>query len=249
MLQGHALWPAKKVSQWFGLFLFLFLLFLIPFKSCKAKPYVGLLLQYIVRRGVTSTRWALSNMIRVIFLTLSIWCIIRSLPCLLCIFCSEVRCSGDDPICWQDRALILNRGDLSDYLRIAAELGTHRITVNGYCPGNIDTPMSSSFHPKLILEWFSYLCVWSAQHDSDYCGEDGCKSRSHQEAGKHLWDSSWSCHLVSSTKGSWRCLLHQFDSAAVLGYHGEPSDVASLVSYLASAESHFITGMIHIHLL
>ena len=107
-------------------------------------------------------------MIRVIFLTLSIWCIIRSIPCLLCIFCSEVRCSGDDPICWQDRALILNRGDLSDYLQIAAELGTHRITVNGYCPGNIDTPMSSSFHPKLILEWFSYLCVWSAQHDSNY---------------------------------------------------------------------------------
>ena len=25
----------------------------------------------------------------------------------------------------------------------AAEFGAHRITVNAYCPGNIDTPMSS----------------------------------------------------------------------------------------------------------
>jgi len=32
-----------------------------------------------------------------------------------------------------------------------------------------------------------------------------------------------------------------------VGYNGKPDDVASLVSYLASKEAHFITGMSPLH--
>ncbi|KJA16712.1 hypothetical protein HYPSUDRAFT_171124 [Hypholoma sublateritium FD-334 SS-4] len=78
----------------------------------------------------------------------------------------------------------------------AAEFGKYRITVNAYCPGNIDTPMMHNMIP-IIAE----------------------KTGADPEA-----------------------IKKQFDSAAVVGYHGEPSDVASLVSYIASPGAHFITG-------
>ena len=44
------------------------------------------------------------------------------------------------------------------YLRTAAEFGKYRITVNAYCPGNIDTPMSSSSsHVCSRMSFFLHL--------------------------------------------------------------------------------------------
>jgi NAD(P)-dependent dehydrogenase (short-subunit alcohol dehydrogenase family) len=35
--------------------------------------------------------------------------------------------------------------------------------------------------------------------------------------------------------------------ATAVGYIGQPEDVASIVSYLASKEAHFITGKLLVH--
>ena len=40
----------------------------------------------------------------------------------------------------------------------------------------------------------------------------------------------------------WRDLPGQLRKRSPLGYNGSPAEIASLVSYLASKESHFITG-------
>lgn len=37
-------------------------------------------------------------------------------------------------------------------------------------------------------------------------------------------------------------MIFKLVSSIPLGYKGEPEDIASLVSYLASKEAHFITG-------
>uniref|UniRef100_A0A0W0FFY6 Putative NAD(P)-binding protein n=1 Tax=Moniliophthora roreri TaxID=221103 RepID=A0A0W0FFY6_MONRR len=78
----------------------------------------------------------------------------------------------------------------------AAELGRYKITVNAYCPGNIETPMMHNMIPI----------------------------------------------IAESTGADLETVKKQFENAAVVGYHGQPEDVASLVSYLASPDSHFITG-------
>ncbi|ESK84365.1 acetoin reductase [Moniliophthora roreri MCA 2997] len=81
----------------------------------------------------------------------------------------------------------------------AAELGRYKITVNAYCPGNIETPMS-----------------------------------------KYISVSSPTCKLLSTPR-----IVHNMIPiiAESTGADLEtPEDVASLVSYLASPDSHFITG-------
>ncbi|KZP28719.1 NAD-binding protein [Athelia psychrophila] len=79
---------------------------------------------------------------------------------------------------------------------LAQELGPHRITVNTYAPGIIDTPMSQA-------------------GDALLCKQLGVESG---------------------------VPLAQIAAATPAGYLGKPEDVASLVSYLASKEAHFITG-------
>ncbi|KAH7925242.1 NAD(P)-binding protein [Leucogyrophana mollusca] len=71
----------------------------------------------------------------------------------------------------------------------ALELGQHKITVNSYAPGIIDTPMLDA--------------------------------------------------LLLKNGGD---LSKQAISATAAGYIGQPEDIASIVSYLASGEAHFVTG-------
>ncbi|KAF7969468.1 hypothetical protein HWV62_27253 [Athelia sp. TMB] len=78
----------------------------------------------------------------------------------------------------------------------AQELGPHKITVNTYAPGPIDTQMLTD------------TAVAMAQ-----------KRGFPQEA-----------------------FLKKMHAQSPLGYIGAPEDIASAVSYLASKESHFITG-------
>ncbi|KAF8885319.1 hypothetical protein BD779DRAFT_1673726 [Infundibulicybe gibba] len=73
----------------------------------------------------------------------------------------------------------------------AQELGPHRITVNSYAPGAINTALLKA--------------IGNAVGREDTIVEDEAEN-------------------------------------CALGYTGEPKDVASLVSYLASEEAHYITG-------
>ncbi|RDB31129.1 Diacetyl reductase [(S)-acetoin forming] [Hypsizygus marmoreus] len=74
----------------------------------------------------------------------------------------------------------------------AKEWGQHKITVNTYCPGAIETEMLENI------------------------GKD----------------------LVSSVKE----FYEMQSKTSPLGYNGKPEDIASIVSYLASKEAHWITG-------
>ncbi|ESK84429.1 acetoin reductase family protein [Moniliophthora roreri MCA 2997] len=78
----------------------------------------------------------------------------------------------------------------------AKELGPHKITVNAYAPGCIETEM---------MEQYDFV---HAQRTDGQVGD--------------------------LTKG--------LATLSCLGYNGSPSEVASLVSYLASDAAHFITG-------
>ncbi|KZP28672.1 NAD(P)-binding protein [Athelia psychrophila] len=79
---------------------------------------------------------------------------------------------------------------------MAQEMSPHRITVNTYAPGCIDTPL-----------WHSINSTFAKEFKLD----------------------------VEVTKAN-------FTANSALGYIGQVDDVASLVSYIASKESHFITG-------
>jgi len=76
----------------------------------------------------------------------------------------------------------------------ALELGPHRITVNSYAPGAINTPMTNG------------------------------------------------THIRGQSEAEQTETLKQLVALASVGYIGQPEDVASVVSYLASKEAHFITG-------
>ncbi|TFK66470.1 acetoin reductase family protein [Pluteus cervinus] len=78
----------------------------------------------------------------------------------------------------------------------AREFGPHKITVNAYAPGAIETPM------------LEYIDIANAE----------------------------------STGGKRGDLLEAGLKLTPLGYRGTPTEIASLVSYLASKEAHFITG-------
>ncbi|OAX42771.1 NAD(P)-binding protein [Rhizopogon vinicolor AM-OR11-026] len=80
----------------------------------------------------------------------------------------------------------------------ALQLGRHRITVNSYAPGIIETPLIAAARAKFV--------------------EQGVKVNYFQER----------------------------TEASAVGYTGQPEDVASIVSYLASKEAHFITGKLSI---
>jgi len=77
----------------------------------------------------------------------------------------------------------------------ALELGKHKITVNSYAPGVIETPMSISL----------------------------------------------SGHLPTMDKEATDGMLSRVLGKPIL-HTGQPEDIASIVSYLASKEAHFITG-------
>jgi len=49
-------------------------------------------------------------------------------------------------------------------------------------------------------------------------------------------------HEISEKIGGWDTLVSMENSRNPVGYIGKPEDIASLVCYLASKESHFITG-------
>ncbi|THU78397.1 NAD(P)-binding protein [Dendrothele bispora CBS 962.96] len=78
----------------------------------------------------------------------------------------------------------------------AGELGRHKITVNAYAPGLINTSMAQGLD------------------------ENAQKNHNWQPGDFAKWVSDRS----------------------ILGYNGQPEDIAGLVSYLASDEAHFITG-------
>ncbi|KZP26769.1 NAD(P)-binding protein [Athelia psychrophila] len=80
---------------------------------------------------------------------------------------------------------------------MAQEVGPHRITVNSYAPGAIDTAMLRTM-------------------DATFA-----KQRPDAKEGDYYKMANDRCPL---------------------GYNGTPEDVASVVSYLASQEAHFITG-------
>ncbi|KAF9459799.1 hypothetical protein BDZ94DRAFT_1267383 [Collybia nuda] len=73
----------------------------------------------------------------------------------------------------------------------AKDLGPHKITVNAYAPGYINTPMLNS---------------------------------------------------IGSNLGGWESYEKNAIGITPMGRLGEDADIASIVSYLASKESHFITG-------
>ncbi|KZP24016.1 NAD-binding protein [Athelia psychrophila] len=79
---------------------------------------------------------------------------------------------------------------------LAQELGPHRITVNTYAPGIIDTPLMHNVEAAIA-----------------------------QKSGQELG-----------------ALAAGINAQTALGYIGKPEDIASLVSYIASKEAHFITG-------
>ncbi|KZP23999.1 NAD-binding protein [Athelia psychrophila] len=79
---------------------------------------------------------------------------------------------------------------------LAQELGPHRITVNTYAPGFIDTPMLQK---------------------SDAA-------------------------IAKKTGAEVGASIAKYTAQTPLGCIGKPEDVASLVSYIASKEAHFITG-------
>jgi len=80
---------------------------------------------------------------------------------------------------------------------MAQELGSHRITVNSYCPGAIETPMLKEI------------------------------------------DAAFAKMKPDAKEGDYYKLA---DAKSPLGYKGAPEDIASVVSYIASKEAHFITG-------
>ncbi|KAF9455889.1 hypothetical protein BDZ94DRAFT_1315716 [Collybia nuda] len=80
----------------------------------------------------------------------------------------------------------------------AAEFGPHKITVNAYAPGAIETALLNGLDADVV-------------------------ERSRGE----------------KAPGDWKGLISTNNS---LGYQGTTAEIASLVSYLASKESHFITG-------
>jgi len=71
------------------------------------------------------------------------------------------------------------------------ELGPHKITVNAYAPGVIDTPLLK---------------------------------------------------FIQGAAGGLDAIREKWSNETAVGYLGKPEDIASIVSYLASEEAHFITG-------
>ncbi|KZP26767.1 NAD-binding protein [Athelia psychrophila] len=80
---------------------------------------------------------------------------------------------------------------------MAQEVGPHRITVNSYAPGAIDTAMLKTM------------------------------------------DAAFAKSRPGAKEGDYYKLA---DEKSPLGHKGSPEDIASVVSYIASKEAHFITG-------
>lgn len=115
-------------------------------------------------------------------------------------------------------------------------MGAHRITVNSYAPGAIDTAMCESRHKSLILTIYFTVVKVKTMDAAFAKNRPGAK-----EGDYYKLASAMICRLLSLL--IWNFVNpKQADELSPLGHKGSPEDIASVVSYIASQEAHFITG-------
>lgn len=110
------------------------------------------------------------------------------------------------------------------------EFAEHRITVNAYAPGTIETPMGKSFR---IIIWCSLSLLPVEEIASDIKGS------------KYDPKGDWLNDVCNTQLYPHILNLYTFFQkiqGIPLKSLGTPEDIAGLVSYLASEESRFVTG-------